>query len=240
MERPTIIRPGVFGLQVAADSRRGVFDYHNEALEALAIPVDAVFIGDSITDMWNLAAFFQGSSGFVVNRGIGGDRTPYVRRRFAADVLQLHPRLLVMKIGVNNIWDLDIWWDKKLVRTPEEIEDEIVSDITAMVSEARQQDIAVALCSILPTDIPFNGNTGIRNALIVRANTRLRDVAQEAGAVYVDYHRHLAGADGLTLRPGLADDGLHPHVIAYKIMADVLLETLGTAGITAIGPRSAS
>jgi hypothetical protein len=25
----------------------------------------------------------------MMNRGIGGDRTPFIRRRFAADVLQL-------------------------------------------------------------------------------------------------------------------------------------------------------
>ena len=97
-ERPNIIRPGVFAIQAAADSRRGVFDYHNEALIARGAPIDAVFIGDSITDMWAVDVFFQGSTGFIVNRGIGGDRTPFVRRRFDADVVQLHPRLVVIKI----------------------------------------------------------------------------------------------------------------------------------------------
>jgi hypothetical protein len=189
MERPTLIKPGPFSLAAAADSRRGVFDAHNEALLARAAPIDAVFIGDSITDMWALDVFFRGASGgYVVNRGIGGDRTPFVRRRFAADVLQLRPRLTVIKIGVNNTWDLDIWWDLSLVRTPEEIEDEIVSDVTAMVTAARADGIAVALCGILPTDIPFNGNTAARNWLIARANERLRDVARGEGMIYVDYH----------------------------------------------------
>ena len=81
LQRPNQIRPGEFGLAVAADSRRGVFDYHNEALLARVVPIAAVFIGDSITDMWALDAFFQSTSGFLVNRGIGGDRSPYVRRR---------------------------------------------------------------------------------------------------------------------------------------------------------------
>src|SRR5579883_1180889 len=101
MERPALIRPGEFSVEAMADRRRGVFDYHNEALLAAGAPIDAVFIGDSITDMWALDAFFQGSGGFLINRGIGGDRTPFVRRRFAADVLQLKPRLTVLKIGVN-------------------------------------------------------------------------------------------------------------------------------------------
>jgi lysophospholipase L1-like esterase len=230
VERPNLIRPGVFGVEAMADSRRGVFDYHNEALLAAETPIDAVFIGDSITDMWALDVFFETTSGRIINRGIGGDRTPFVRRRFEADVLQLRPRLAVIMIGVNNIWDLDIWWDARLRRTPDEIAREILADNAAMVAAARDAGIAVALCSILPTDVPFNGNTAARNELIARVNERQRTIARECGATYVDYHRHLAAGDGLTLREGLADDGLHPHVIGYGIMADTLIDTLHRAG----------
>lgn len=237
MERPALIKPGLFAVAAAADSRRGVFDLHNEALLARAIPIDAVFIGDSITDMWALDAYFRGASGgFVVNRGIGGDRTPFVRRRFAADVLQLRPKLVVIKIGVNNTWDLDEW-DPSLARTPEDIEEEIVTDVTAMVSAARVNGLTVALCSVLPTNMPVNGNMATRNRLIARVNRRLREVARDAGATYVDYHSHLVADDGLTLRPELADDGLHPHTGGYDIMAGVLLDTLDKAGIDTIERR---
>lgn len=235
-ERPSILRPGLFGLEAAADTRRGVFDAHNEVLIARDVPIDAVFIGDSITDMWALDAFFQGAAGLVVNRGIGGDRTPYVRRRFEADVVQLRPRVAVILIGVNNTWDLDTPWDPSVYRSPEEIEEEIVGDVEAMVASAREREIVVALCSILPTDVPLNGATGTRNEIIARANTRLRAVASRHAAIYVDYHSDFVGNDGRTLRPGLADDGLHPHVAGYEIMARVLLEALTVAGIAAIEP----
>src|SRR5918911_3039461 len=110
LQRPPLIRPGELGLVVAADPRRGVFDSHNEALLAKDVPIAAVFIGDSITDMWALDVFFPTTSGFIVNRGIGGDRTPYVRRRFEADVLQLHPRLAVIMIGVEKTLGPGILW----------------------------------------------------------------------------------------------------------------------------------
>jgi lysophospholipase L1-like esterase len=236
MERPTLSRPGLFRIDAAADSRRGVFDYHNEAMIAAGLPVDVVFIGDSITDMWQLDAFFVAESGFIVNRGIGGDRTPFVRRRFSADVLQLHPRLVVIKIGVNNTWDLDPW-DPMERRSAAEIEDEIVGDVWAMIGMAHTAKITVALCSILPSDIPVNGNTAVRNKLIARTNERLRETAAETGATYVDYHRHLVTDDGLTLKPGLADDGLHPHVVGYDILANVLVETLTAAGINILKRR---
>jgi len=238
VERPIIIRPGPFGVIAAADSRRGIFDMHNEALRAREIPVDAVFIGDSITDMWALDVYVRGTSGgYIANRGISGDRTTFARRRFAVDVLQLGPRLAVVKIGVNNTWDLDIWWDPSLIRAPQDIEDEIVADSEAMVQAARDAGIAVALCSILPTDIPFNGNNARRNALIARANGRLHGLATREGAIYVDYHSHLVSDDGLTLRPGLAADGLHPHTVGYEVMARVLLDTLAGTGIEAIKGR---
>lgn len=238
MVRPDVVRPGVFGVQAAADTRRGIFDMHNEAILASGLPVDTVFMGDSITEMWALDTFFQRTDGrLLVNRGIGGDRTPYGRRRFEADVLQLRPRLVVQKLGVNNIWDLDIWWDASQRREPADVEDEIVADNAAMVADARAHGIAMALCSILPTNIPFNGNTAIRNAIIARANRRLQDAAAHHGAVFVDYHSHLVGEDGLTLRDGLADDGLHPHVLGYRIMAQVLVDTLAAAGIDALKLR---
>lgn len=41
-------------------------------------------------------------------------------------------------------------------------------------------------------------------------------------AVYVDYHTALVDEDGLSLRDGLSFDGLHPHVIGYDRMAEVL------------------
>jgi len=238
MIRLQLIKPGNFGLAVAADTRRGVFDAHNESLLAKHIPVDAVFIGDSITDMWAIDAYFQGTQGMLVNRGIGGDITPYVRRRFAADVLQLRPRLVVLKIGVNNFWDLDTWWDASLLRTPQEIAEGIITDISAMVKDALTHNMQVALCSILPTNIPFNSNTAIRNQTIQQVNERLKHIAHELqNIVFVDYHSHFVAEDGLTLRDDLADDGLHPHTLGYEIMASVLLDTLMEANISIIQPR---
>jgi lysophospholipase L1-like esterase len=85
--------------------------------------------------------------------------------------------------------------------------------------------------------VPFNGNTAKRNAIIALANQRLKQIAAQPGVAYVDYHSRLVHEDGVTLRPGLADDGLHPHVIGYQIMADVLVEALARAGITSIARR---
>jgi lysophospholipase L1-like esterase len=77
----------------------------------------------------------------------------------------------------------------------------------------------------------------VRNALIARTNTRLRAISVTHADVFVDYHSRLVAGDGVTLRYGLSDDGLHPHTVGYEIMAQTLLEALAGAGIETIRSR---
>lgn len=236
MHDDRIIRPGTFGVDLPMDSQRQVFDRHNTALIHRGIAVDAIFIGDSITSSWTLEAFFRPTSGVLLNRGIGGDRCAWVRRRFAADVLQLRPRLVVLAAGVNDTWDLDITWDLALRRDAAFVEREIVADLRAMATGAAAQGIAVALCSILPTNLPGSPSARERNLLIARVNAGLRAAAADR-IVFVDYHGRVVAADGLTLRPDLAADGVHPGLTCYALMATALLTDLEAAGITPLAPQ---
>jgi len=229
--RIEIVRPGYFATAAAADSRRGEFDIGNEILIAHQVPVDFVFIGDSITHMWELNAYFGRGEQFVVNRGIGGDISSHVLRRFDADVIQLKPKHVVIKIGVNNFWALDgaTAHDRK---TPEQIIPSLVADIREMVRKAKASGITAIICSILPTNLPQSGHNGVRNSSIIQVNQELQLVAEEENAIYVDYHSHMTKEDGRQLREELADDGLHPHLLGYDIMAKVLSETLQQKGVS--------
>ena len=60
-----------------------------------------VFFGDSITDMWPLAAAFPGKP--YVNRGISGQTTSQMLVRFRADVIALAPKAVVILAGTNDI-----------------------------------------------------------------------------------------------------------------------------------------
>ncbi|MFY0542565.1 SGNH/GDSL hydrolase family protein [Brevibacillus sp. H7] len=229
-ERTEIIRPGFFSIEAAADRRRNEFDYHNEAILHHRVPVDFVFFGDSITHWWDLQTYFGRTGKFIVNRGIGGDTTEFARKRFAADVLQLKPKHLVMKIGINNTWALDEWRveDRK---TADQIYQEIVQDTEAMLHASMGQGISTILCSLLPTCMDRYAQNHARNLLVVKTNEALKQLAEETGAIYVDYHSRMVETDGVTLRAELADDGLHPHVLGYNIMAEVLRQELCRHGI---------
>ncbi|NQX60081.1 GDSL-type esterase/lipase family protein [Paenibacillus qinlingensis] len=229
-KREPIVKPGFFATAAAADSRRGEFDLGNEVLIAHKVPVDFVFIGDSITHMWELNAYFGRDGRFIVNRGIGGDISSHVLRRFDADVIQLKPKVVVIKIGVNNFWALDgaITEHRK---GAEQIIPALVEDIQKMVVKAKEHGIIPVICSILPTNMPHSGNNTIRNSSICQVNEQLQQVAIEREAIYVDYHSRMIAAEGNALRDGLADDGLHPHVVGYDIMANALREELARKGI---------
>lgn len=225
--RDTVLKPGAFGLAVAADSRRMEFDFLNEELLLAGVQPDALFIGDSITHFWELQAYFGGTGAVLINRGIGGDVSTYVRKRFAADAVQLGPKLIVMKIGTN---DLGWTWEE----LDEAKVDTLCANVAAMAATARDADIPLALCSILPIWgpcwYPHAAFTERKNAQIVTANAGLRAIAEETGAIYVDYHARMTGADGLLPR-AYADDGVHPHAAGYRVMAEVLRATLAAHGM---------
>jgi lysophospholipase L1-like esterase len=229
----SIIRPGSFGKAVAADSRRVEFDAHNEVLIYHQVPIDFVFIGDSITHLWDVQSYFGSKGTVVVNRGIGGDETGYVRKRFSADVLQLKPKYVVIKIGINNTWILDAWMEDDRKDT-EQIDQEVTNDIEQMLLLAQEQGIVPIICSILPTCISMNVNTRIRNALIIQINDKIKILAERLQVTYVDYHSRMVAEDGQTLRSELSYDGIHPDVYGYNLMVEIFRETLISKGITAM------
>ena len=62
----------------------------------------AVLMGDSITDNWTRgdpALFTNG----IVGRGIGGQTSPQMLARFRQDVVALHPRVVHIMAGTNDI-----------------------------------------------------------------------------------------------------------------------------------------
>ena len=170
-----------------------------------------VFIGDSITDMWNLAAAFRGKP--YVNRGIGSQVTAQMLVRFEQDVVALEPSAVVILGGVNDVTGF----------LQQETADGIVSNIEAMADIAERHGIAVVLCSILPVrNTPSAGyiEAERKPALLREVNARLRALAAERGYAYADYAAVLAGPDG-RLRPELTIDGVHPLAAGYALMAPV-------------------
>lgn len=229
MKRPEIVSPGTFGVVIAADARRIEFDLKNESILHRAIPVDFVFLGDSITHYWELEAYFHSDDGLILNRGIAGDGTEFALRRFHADVIQLKPKTAVVMLGVNDTKFRSVFpsASSPLNPDPDKIVHTIVNNIRQMAHSADDHGIAMAVCSILPLHLPLSSRSAECNRIIAQVNHSLKAFAGKQQLPFVDYHSHFVRGDGLTLREDLSDDGIHPHSGGYEIMAGVLAEALG-------------
>ena len=196
-----IIHPGYF--ESETDGRRWEFDFKNEQIVTYKREVDLLFIGDSITHIWELNANFR-SFGFVVNRGIGGDRLQYLSRRFMADAVQLKPRLTVLLIGVNNTWD--VCDEKATDQTAEDVYQLVMTNYRQILNMAKENGMAMIVCLVQPV----RTNCPAQDKLIVHMNEGITALCEEFGVKYVDYYKEMVAEDGHTYPELYSQDGLHP------------------------------
>lgn len=184
-----------------------------EANARIATRPAAVFMGDSITDGWDNAdqAFFDDNR--FVCRGISGQVTEQMLCRFRADVLDLHPQVVVILAGTND-----------LARNNGPIAPEhIVDNIASMIDLALVHGIRPVLCSVPPAaKYSWRPDIGEVPAKIRDLNDRLRRYAAARGIEWVDYHSALDAGDG-SLSAEHSGDGVHPTPAGYAVMEGILL-----------------
>ena len=204
----------------AADNRDWAqFNRYAEANAALNSNPDVVFMGNSITDFWpgKSPEFWADNAGFV-GRGISGQTTCEMLVRFRQDVINLHPRVVVILAGINDI-----------ARNNGKISlVNVLGNLKSMTELARAHGIKVALSSVVPCS-RFPWRPEIKPAMLVKHLNGMIEqyVAGLASdeVVYVDYYTPMANAEG-GLDADLADDGCHPTPKGYAIMERVVLEAL--------------
>lgn len=162
-----------------------------------------IFIGDSITEAWGAAvpSLFTGD---VLDRGVSGQTTTQMLARFRTDVIDLHPAVVHIMGGINDIAHAD---GTALTR----------SNIESMVELARVHDIVVILGAVTPSSFFQNSPGMAPGPQIAWLNDWLRDYAAKQGLIYVDYHAPLRNGD-LGVRDGLSNDGLHPNRRGFEVM----------------------
>jgi len=185
---------------------------YRDANAQLAAPAPGenrvVFMGNSITEGWAklFDTLFAGKP--YIGRGISGQTTPQMLLRFRQDVVALHPKVVVILGGTNDIAG------NTGPSTIEMIEDNLAS----MAEIAQANGIRVVLVSVLPVaDYPWK--RGLDPApKIVALNAWMKAYAARAGAVYLDLHTPMAD-ERQGMRADLASDGVHPTARGYALMA---------------------
>lgn len=175
--------------------------------ESIKCKPDVVFIGNSITDFWAKKApeFFTQNN--YIGRGISGQTTEQMLARFQQDVVELHPKIVVILSGINDI-----------AQNNGPISNEnILRNIKSMCDIASANGIKPVLCSILPCDY-FVWRKDLKPASrVVEVNKMIRMYAQLMNYPYVDYYSKMATENG-AFNAQYTEDRCHPNLDGYKVM----------------------
>ncbi|MDU4961099.1 MAG: GDSL-type esterase/lipase family protein [Sporomusaceae bacterium] len=134
----------------------------------------------------------------LLNRGVNGDTTAGMLRRFSGDVLACQPSHVIILGGTNDIF--------------ERIDAEnAVHHIRLMAQMARKRSV-----------VPFIGLPPpccFIEAQLANYRQALRQYAVDAAVELIDFYTPLLSPDGWGTGPGLDIDGVHPSETGYRLMA---------------------
>ena len=175
-----------------------------------------IFLGDSITQGWETGGKEQWDKYFAplgaLNFGIGSDKTCQILWRIRHGALdELSPRLVILAVGVNNLWRGDF--------ASANITDGVIACIQAIRKKCPASRILVI--GIFPTaaspDNPFRARIREINGLLARRydGTTIQSVR------FVDFGEKFLLPDGAISRE-LLPDALHPNAKGYEIYASNL------------------
>lgn len=180
----------------------------NEAVKQAAAGAKrplVVYMGDSITENWQLADPGMYQAG-VIDRGISGQTSPQMLLRFQQDVVALDPRVVHLMAGTNDIAG----------NTGPSAPGDFERNIGAMLDLAAAHRIRVVLAAIPPSRNLGWAGIDPRDQ-IARLNAWLAAEAKRRHLVFVDYGSVLGAADG-GLDEALSNDGVHPNRAGYARM----------------------
>lgn len=164
--------------------------------------VDLVFLGNSITEGFDLSHYFPEYK--TANRGIVADHMDGLMERLDNSALALQPKKLFLMIGINDIGDKR---DDKYLKAM------FVTLVDTLITSLPETDIY--LLSLLPTTPRWKNCPPDQ---IKRINGFLAELALEKSVVFVNLYPYFLG-DMHYLNQALTLDGLHPNQAGYDLMA---------------------
>lgn len=214
----------VFHVTAQTHDRFANFARYQSANQALGMPAQGekriVLMGNSITDNWpkTRPEFFKAHPN-IIGRGISGQTSYQFLLRFRQDVVNLHPYIVVINYGTNDIAQNTGPYD----------EDKTFDNILSMIDIAQANHIKVVLASCLPAG-GFGWRPEVTDAMpkVISLNARVKAYAAEHKIPYIDYFSAMVSDDGTEMIPEYAKDkpGIHPNAQGYQVMESLLLKTL--------------
>jgi lysophospholipase L1-like esterase len=184
--------------------------YYRDANATLPSPAAdqprVVFFGASIVEYWpKRGSFFPGKN--YIDRGISGQTTAQLLVRFRQDVINLHPKVVVILGGTNDVAG------NLGPMTPEMTE----GNWQSMAELAQASGITPVLASITPAS-SFPWRKEVEPVEKIRTlNAWMKQFCKRRSLEYLDVYSALADKDG-AMREGLSLEGVHPNAQGYAVM----------------------
>ena len=187
-----------------------------QANSEMTVRPKAVFMGDSITQCWYDAdpSFFNDNN--FACRGISGQTTSHMLVRMRKDVVNLHPKYVVILAGTN-----DIAKNNGFIEV-----DDIYGNIVSMCEIAKANKVKPVICSVLPVK-QYKWRPEVTDCAerIIKLNAMLEDYAQASKCIYVDYHSVMKDAEN-GLPEKYSYDGVHLNGDGYDVIEKIILDVL--------------
>ncbi|WP_210520387.1 GDSL-type esterase/lipase family protein [Hymenobacter terricola] len=179
-----------------------------------------VIIGNSITEGWvkEDSAFFKGNTYEYVGRGISGQATGQTVVRFRPDVIDLHPAVVVILVGTNDVAENNGPYNPQTT----------MNNIMTMAELAQAHGIRVVLGAVAPS-VDFWWRKGLNPApKIIALNQQINAYAARHKLVYYDMHTALKDEQN-GLKKAYGEDGVHPNLAGYRVMEPLLNQAVAAA-----------
>lgn len=182
-----------------------------------------VFLGDSITDFYDLDNYFDNKYS-IVNSGMNGNRVDDILKNMNDRVYRYNPSDVIILIGIN-----DILYKNSST-------DEVTKKIEKITKQIKKHNpyCNIYIQSIYPTNDKWKKehndsvpDESILKEKILKINKNIKKYCKENKITYINVHDSLVNKDGY-LDNKYTNDGLHPNEKGYEIITKIIKkEVLG-------------
>ena len=196
-----------------------------------------LFQGDSITDAGRNRKLVHGLKGYTIrtarrlswkegflkydfyNRGVGGDRTWDLLKRYQTDFVDMKPDVVSVMIGINDVWRK---YDNNDPTTPEQYEENLTKLLTDL-----KRDTGAKIIVLSPYLTPDpNGKHDEMRADVDTFIESAEKVAKKHADAFINTDIPMNKGAGEFSAQAISGDGVHPAPKGQIILAELLAQKI--------------
>lgn len=167
--------------------------------------VDVVFLGDSLTDGYDLHTYYP--QYLVLNRGIGGETTVGLEERMQVSLYDVQPKVAVMLIGANNMGEMFENYENLL---------------KGMAMYAPNTKVVILSLTCMSKE------WGKKNQLAAYNNVKIKKLAEAYSFAFVDLYSPLMNLQTGELYEEYTIDGGHLTPLGYEVLTREITPAIET------------